>query len=716
MAKAIALLLSIFATLVTRAHSEGSSEPNAIKATRVPKAPRLDGILDDEAWALASPISNFTQRDPNEGQPPTERTEVRIVYDDRALYVGVSCFMQEPGHMIANEMSRDFQSFAEDNFMVIIDTYHDLRNGFLFVTNPNGARYDALVTDEGNGVNSDWNGVWDVRTSITDQGWFAEIEIPFSTLRFTDAVEQIWGVNFERLIRSKREQILWQGFLLNYGIEKVSQAGLLVGIRNVSRGTDLELKPYGLAGIQRDYAPSGESRSTLTKVGLDLKYPVTPTLTLDVTTNTDFAQVESDRAQINLTRFPLYFPEKRDFFLEGSGIFSFNFGASPRPFYSRRIGIAGEDQIPIIVGGRLVGKAGPYDIGVLNMQTAVKGPEHTTNYSVVRVKRDVLDHSYIGILATNKQLTGSHNRLLGADFDVRLSNLFGNNNLEIGGGIAGTQSSGLSGQAMAYRFFVDYPNDVIDHFIGIRSVQSNFNPEMGFVSRFGKQISWALSLTPRPHILGIRTLEFIPVGVEYYLDVNNIPESAYWEWRPLGIHMDSGEDFEFNILRTFDRLSGDFDIYEGITIPQGRYYFTRYEVQAATSASRLLSGDIYYGWGDYYTGTRAAFSFEAILKAGPHVSISGDYSRNDIRLADGAFVTHEVGSRFRYAFSTMLDASFFGQWNNEDQAININFRLHWIPEIGSDLFFVVNQEFDTAGRVQLSRTTVVAKVAYLFVE
>jgi hypothetical protein len=700
---------------LSQSTGNGQSEPGTITASRVSTPLQVDGPLNDDAWKLAVPITNFTQREPDEGVPSTERTEVKILYDDRALYIGVSCFMSTPGKIIANEMSRDFESFAEDNFIVILDTHHDQRNGFLFVINPNGARYDALVTDEGNGVNSDWNGVWDVHSSITDMGWFAVIEIPFSTLRFADDPEQLWGINFERLVRSKREETLWQGFLRNQGIYKLSQAGLLLGIRNVSRGQDLEIKPYGLAGIQQELPPIGDERTALTKLGLDLKYPVTPTLTLDVTANTDFAQVESDRAQINLTRFPLYFPEKRDFFLEGSGIFDFNFGASPRPFYSRRIGIANGEQIPILAGGRLVGKAGPYNIGLLDMQTAEMGEEPATNYSVLRIKRDILSHSYLGFLATNKQLSGRYNRLFGSDVDIRLSNVFGNNNLEIGGALAGTETSDLRGPSLAYRFFVDYPNDVIDHFIGIRSIQAGFNPEIGFVSRYGKQISWALSLSPRPGVLGIRSLEFIPVGVEYYLDVNNNPESANWEWRPLGVHWESGEDFEFNILRNFDRLSQDFDIYEGITIPQGRYYFTHYELQAVSSSSRKLSGDITYGWGDYYTGTRSYWSVDMTLKTGPHLSLSGNFTRNDIHLADGSFATLETGGRIRYAFSTRLDISLFGQWNNEDQEMNFNFRLHWIPEIGSDVYLVYNHLLDTFGTVRTARATILAKVAYLFV-
>lgn len=712
-------ILCIITLLSAPTHSQylknGHSQPDSIVARRVMNLHGMEGLYSESAWDGTIPVANFTQSEPIEGNQPTERTEVKLVYDARALYISVACFMSSPENIIANEMSRDFESFAEDNFMVILDTHHDKRNGFLFVINPNGARYDALVTDEGNSVNSDWNGVWDVHTSITWQGWFAVLEIPFSTLRFTEGPDQVWGINFARLIRSKREQLYWQGYLRNQGINKLSHAGLLLGIGNVTRGTSLEIKPYVLGGLQQEMPPIGDTRTTLTKIGFDAKWPVSPTLTLDVTANTDFAQVESDRAQINLTRFPLYFPEKRDFFLEGSGVFDFNFGASPRPFYSRRIGIANGEQIPIIAGGRLVGRAGPYNIGLLDMQTGEQGDEPSTNYSVARVKRDILGHSYFGILATNKQSVGRHNILFGADMDLRFSNILGDNNLEIGGAVAGTETSGMRGQSLAYRFFIDYPNDLVDHFIGIRSIQAAFNPEMGFVSRYGKQISWALELSPRPGVLGIRSLEFIPVEMEYYLDVNNIPESANWLWRPLGVHWESGEDFEFNILRNFDRLSQEFEITEGITIPQGEYHFTRYELQAATSASRVLSGYLSYSWGDFYTGDRSVWSADVILKTGPHLSISGNLTRNDIRLTDGSFETLETGGRIRYAFSTLLDATLFGQWNNGDRELNFNFRLHWIPEIGSDVYLVYNHLFDTEVRVRTARTTILAKFAYRFV-
>jgi hypothetical protein len=709
------MLLLIVSHSFHQSSAQTFADSSVITAVRVSNAPKLDGSLTDEVWREAIPISRFTQRETHEGDPATERTEVRIVYDDHALYVAASCYDSTPSAIIADEWKRDFNYGIEDNFELILDTYHDGRSGLLLVTNPNGARYDALVTDEGRDINSDWNGLWDARSTMTDQGWFVEIEIPFSTLRFNDDSVQVWGVNFERNIRRKREQVLWQGFLRNYELEQVSKAGTLIGLRTIQRGSDFELRPYVSGGIQRGFAPFSDERSTLTKTGLDMKYPISQSLTMDVTLNTDFAQVESDRAQINLTRFPLFFPEKREFFLEGAGTFADNFGGRPVLFYSRRIGVASGGQIPIIAGARLVGKTDSYSIGVLNMQTAEKDNEPTTNYAAFRLKKDILGQSYIGVLATNKQSPGRYNRVYGADANLRFSNLIQDNTLVVGGAVAGSSTPSMSGNNLSYRLFVDYPNDFIDHFIGVRSVEENFNPEVGFVDRRGKQLSWAFYVMPRPGIWGIQQLVFKPVDVAYYWDVNGVPETAVWEWRPLGFTTESGEFFEFNVQRNFDRLPQDFEFFNNTTLPLGRYFFTHYELQFETNSSRPLSGQFFYNWGDYYNGTRKVLSVASAIRATSRLSLSADYTRNDISLGGGSFVTHEVGGRINYAFSTLLNGSMFAQWNNEDDLINLNLRVHWIPEIGSDCYLVYNQTLDTTGKVRPSVVTVLAKIAYRFV-
>ena len=318
------------------------------------------------------------------------------------------------------------------------------------------------------------------------------------------------------------------------------------GLNNIHRGYTLEIKPFLLAGVQHESGLPGDSHSTNTKLGLDIKYPLAPTLTLDVTANTDFAQVEADRARINLTRFPLYFPGKRDFFLEGAGIFDFQFGDSPIPFYSRRIGINEYNElIPILGGIRRVGKEGPYNLGILTMQAAASGGEPTTNYAVARVKRDVSEESYVGLIATNKQSSVSYNRLLGFDGAWVRSDVFGSNTLIIGGAMAATASPGIRSNNLAYRLYADYPNDFIDHFLGIRGVQGNFDPQVGFLDRRNfRQYSWTFRIRPRPQGIGMQYLEFKPVELDYFVYPNGSLQSLDYEGRILGFQTNSGEIFE----------------------------------------------------------------------------------------------------------------------------------------------------------------------------
>ncbi len=695
----------------------GHSEPSFITASRVTTPPRVDGLLNDDAWRQAVPITNFTQRELQEGAPATERTEVRIVYDDHALYVGVWCYDSDPEGIVANHLKRDFEYSTDDNFELILDTYHDGRNGFLFVINPNGARFDALVTDEGGSINQDWNGLWDARATITSEGWFAEIEIPFSSLRFADDHEQIWGMNCERNIRRKLEQLLWQAYLRNYNLERLSQAGTLRGLNNIHRGNALEVKPYFLGGMEREYAAAGNSRSVETKVGLDVKYSLAPTLTLDVTANTDFAQVEADRARINLTRFPLFVPEKRDFFLEGAGIFNFQFGDSPIPFYSRRIGInENHELIPILGGIRLVGKAGPYNLGILTMQTAESGGDPTTNYTVARVKRDVSEQSYVGFIGTNKQSSRSYNRLLGFDGAWVRSDVFGGNTLVVGAAMAASTSPGITSNNLAYRLYADFPNDFMDHFLGIRGVQGNFDPQVGFQDRSNfRQYSWTLRVRPRPPGIGMQYLEFKPVELDYFVYPDGSLQSLDYEGRILGFQTNSGEIFEWNIQRFADSPREDFEIFENVNIPPSTYWWTRWELQLQTNPSRRLSCWFLYSWGDFYNGTRTRYSLTPLLKLSGHIAVSLDYTRNMVRMPSGNFVTDEAGASIDYGFTTTLNTSLFAQWNNEDREINVNFRLHWIPEIGSDVYLVYNHLFDALGRIVTSRSTLVAKIAYRFV-
>ncbi|NOX18344.1 MAG: carbohydrate binding family 9 domain-containing protein [Chlorobi bacterium] len=695
-----------------------TSLPDKIAAFKINQSITLDGNLIEPAWRRATRISNFTQRELNEGQPATERTEVAILYDDENLYIGVWCYDDEPDKLVAEKMKRDFNYGTEDNFKFIIDTYNDKRNGYLFVTNPNGARFDALAQDNGKSQNSAWDGVWNVKTKITDQGWFAEFEIPFATLKFSVKDSLTWGINFERNIRRKREQVLWQGWSRNYDIRQVSRAGKLIGIKGVSEVTLVELKPYGIAGVEKR---EGEKSDFTSNIGGDINYLITPTMKLNLSVNTDFAQVESDQRQVNLTRFSLFYPEKREFFLEGQDYFNFGLGHSIRPFYSRRIGLAPDrSTVPIIVGARLLGKTGNTTLGGMSIQTAKQDSIPSTNYTVLRWKEDVFRQSSVGLIGVGKIEPGRQNAVYGADFLYSSSSVFGDNNLSIGGAIAQSYTSDNENKTgLAHRLFIDYPNDFIDFSAVWDRASANFNPETGFLRRRNYQMFNAdLRIKPRPKFLPwIQKLVFKPFDFNYYIDDETHKLQSLWtEFRPLGFTTKSGEFFEANIQRRAENLTEDFEIHDGVIIPQGEYWFTRYELQFETFSGRPVSGALFYQWGDFYTGKRTEWALESVFQINKYVNIRASYSHNFIDLYQGTFVVNEFGGRIDLAISPDLFGSVFGQWNNDDNEVLLNFRINWIPEPGTNFYFVVNQGFDTLNSGWHStNTTVLTKLVWRFV-
>ena len=413
------------------AQNDASYEPKTITAIRTEEPIRMDGLLNEPVWKTAVPADGFRQVEPSEGAPATENTEVRIAYDDNNLYIGVFCHESDPSTILHNELKYDGAVGNDDHFEFVIDTFNDHRNGSYFAINANGARLDGKISNSsGNvgNVNQDWNGIWDVSTKIGESGWTAEFVIPFRTLRFSDDPVQTWRINFKREMMGKREKSLWTGWRRNDNIFQLSTAGTLSGLENIRRGSLLELKPFVLAGASGEWRDSDGAgpvtgkhfRDSDLKTGLDMKYPLASDLTLDLTTFTDFAQVEADQNVINLTRFDVLYPEKRDFFLEGAEIFEFA-STTTNPFYSRRIGLTrdGRSQIPILGGAKITGKAGRYSLGVINMQTGEKHGQPTTNYAVVRLKRDILKRSYIGLIATNYHNEGRSEQVMGMDFSYK---------------------------------------------------------------------------------------------------------------------------------------------------------------------------------------------------------------------------------------------------------------------------------------------------------
>ena len=705
-------ILLVFA-LVLVFNLQLTAQNKIFKAVRTTESITLDGYITEHAWQSVVPTTDFLQQEPIPGSAPSTRTEARILYDNENIYVGIMCYDDEPQKIIAREMKWDGFISADDNIKLIFDTFDDNRSAYWFGTNPLGAKDDALLTGfEMNSFNEDWNGVWDVECKILENGWSAEFVFPFSTFKFYDKEKQNWGFNILRAIRRKNEEVLWTSIGLNLGFMKISSAGDLVGIENIKRGNPVYLKPYFTAGAQ---FIDGESKYKH-EPGLDLKYGVTETLSLDATFNTDFAQVESDRAKINLTRFPLFFPEKREFFLEGKKTFDFNLGGNNALFYSRRIGISNGTEIPILAGAKLVGRVSDFEIGAIDMQTAGKGNEPTTNYGTARVKYDLFNSSYVGVLATNKVSERGSSNSFGSDINFSFNNFLGNKNLVVYSALAKSNESGGSKNSWAGNFYIDYPNDFIDTYLGYRFIQDGFNPTMGFVSRRGfSQLVYNLSVSPRINAGGIKRLDFVPVESSFYYDNNGELESASLLFSPLGIVFESGDEIGFGIGRTFDRPTEEFEIFDTTKVNAGRYWYTTYGVGIETDPSRVVFGDAEVITGGFYNGTKTSLEAMASITLTKHFTFSGDFAYNKINMNNNSFSTSEVGARLTYNISTRMISSVFAQWNNELNEANVNYRFNWKPNIGSDVYLVLNQLLSTEGKIRSKDFAVLAKVVWMII-
>ena len=711
-------IVFILILLVNNSIFSQQSNPNTLLATYIDEQIKLDGKLSELCWSNASVIENFTQREQNEGATATEKTRIAVVFNATNIYFGIWCFDSEADKISAQQMARDFNWRSDDNIEIMISPFNDNRNGYLFVTNPNGAMADVLVGDEGKNWNKDWNTVWDVAVKKNQQGWFAEIVIPFSSLKFKKESTQIWGINFERNIRRKKEQVLWQGWSRLYDVEKISQGGKLIGINNIKQGTKIELMPYVLAGFEF----SNEQNKTKQKIGGEINFDITPTLKLNFTTNTDFAQVESDRKQINLSRFSLYYPEKRQFFLEGINYYNMNIGREEL-FYSRKIGIDQNQEIPIIGGVRLFGKLNKTNLGVMSIQTFAKDSIPTTNYSIIRVKQDIFKQSNIGLILTQKYSKNGYNRVYGTDFTYSTTELFRNKNLIVGGAIGASETKIFdendtkNGNNLSYNVFLSYPNDVVEYDLGFTTVQTDFNPEMGFTRRKNYQMLYTeLQFNPRfKKFPFFRNLIFKPIDVNYYInDETKEMESVFYEWRPLGFVMKSGEFFELNIQHLYDKPDADFELIDEVYIPAGSYWDNRYEIQFSTFRGRKIAASGSISTGDFYTGERQEYEFYTFFNLNKHLNISLDWQRNYIQLPQESFTTNEIGGRIDYAFNPKLQTSMFAQWNNENENILLNYRINWIPKVGSYFYFVINQELSTETKIKLERTTILGKLIWRF--
>ena len=666
-----------------------------LHAHRIASPIHVDGVLDDDAWRQAEPASDFVQQDPSVGEPVSEATDVRVLVDDEAMYFGITCHDADPRGVIARELRRDNAFAADDHFEILLDTFHDHRNAYHFAVNPLGTQYDALITDEGHDINAEWNERWWSETRITADGWTAEIKIPLTTLRSGRDLDA-FGVNFKRYIRRKNESAHWTGWSRDFPFLQVSQAGHLAGIEQMKTGLRLRVKPYALGGF-RDVGGAGRSALTrLSDVGLEtVRFSVTSGLTAELTANTDFAQTEVDDAVVNLTRFPQFFPEKREFFLERAGIFEFGLGGrrggaaerNLQMFFSRRIGLT-DDRIavPVHGGAKLVGHAAGLDIGLIDAQTGRFDATAASNYVVLRAKRNVLTRSNLGFFASNRQATGSdHNRVLGGDVNLTLFK-----NTDIQGFLAKSSTPGLTGNDYAGRAKYNWFTDLHEVFLEHLYIGPEFKHDVGFVRRTGIQRTDAAYIwQPRPHRWNVRNFVFRNELV-YTTDIKRVllgrEQISQWTTRFV-----SDDATRANTTHTFDRVERSFEIAKGVVVPTGDYGFRDTWAEYEGSAKRGLAGRVRYGAGGFYGGTRHYVQLAPVFRPLPLVSVEASYEYNDVTLPQGAFTTHVVNGRMNFNVSNRWLTTTLAQYDSASSRRVLFFRLNYIFRPGDNLFFVFNQ-------------------------
>ena len=680
-----------------------------VRAIRLPEGLVIDGNLDEPAYSRVPALTDFIQQEPNEGQLATEKTEAWIFFDDRNLYIASRNWDSQPERMVVNEMRRDNRGIGQnENFTVVLDTFYDRRNGFIFQTNPLGALAEGLITDERNN-NTDWNTVWDVKTKRFDQGWTAEIVIPFKSLRYNAGREQIWGINLRRGVRWKNENAYLSPIPASYsfrGLMKMSSAATLVGIEVPTALTNLELKPYAISSVTTNRVTDPAFSNDLGgDIGFDGKYGLTEGLTADFTVNTDFAQVEDDEAQVNLTRFSLFLPEKREFFLEGQGIFAFGGagtrrfggggfgqgGLTPIMFFSRRIGL----DLSILGGGRVTGRAGKLTMGLLNIQTGENldnpdDPVRSTNFSVVRLRRDILRRSNIGFIGTSRSVSldgAVSSQTYGADANFAFLQ-----NLAINTYYARTRTPGASGSDASYRARVQNNGDRYGATFEHLTVEENFNPEVGFMRRENFRRNFGqLRFSPRPRSLrAIR--KFVFQGQFNYI---TSASGGLVETRDLNgqfqIEFESSDRFFLNVIDTYELLPQEFEISDGVILPIGGYDFREVNATYFVGRQRRVNGRFRVGTGSFFGGDRTTVAYDGRVEVSPQFAIEPNVQLNFVDLPQGSFTTNLVAARVTY---TLTPRSFVGtllQYNSSGDSISTNIRYRWEYQPGSDIFFVYSE-------------------------
>jgi len=676
-------------------------------AVRTPRPPVIDGRLDEEVWQLAQPIGELVQVEPLEGVPPTETSDIRFLYDSDHLYIGVRCYDSRPDLIITTTRTRDALLEVDDRVEMVIDTYKDRRNAFFFQINAGGSKGDALITDNGSTFNKPWDGIWHAHTRTDAQGWTAEFELPFKTLNF-DPLQSTWGFNLSRFIGRKREEARWSSARRDYRLFNIYQAGDIQGLEGIRQGIGLDVVPFFVSHWSNDRV--GGSKTLSGEPGFDAFYKVIPSLTLSLTVNTDFAETEVDQRQINLTRFPLFFPERRDFFLQDSGQFEFgpSLAGNGRdtaliPFFSRRIGLLQGEEVPLLAGAKLTGRVDDYNIGLLDVQTDQVdvedlGPVDSQNLFAGRIARNLGEQSTVGGILTRGDPTGAGDNLVyGLDLGYRTSSFLGDKSLVGSLYYLESDTEGVGGSDGAFGGGLRAPNDLWNWSLDFLEIQENFEAALGFVPRKDiRRYRSGVDFQPRPDVASIRQLEFGLSGV-LFTDTRNDTETWEVELQPLGIEWESGEQLRFEVERVHDELDEDFEISDGVILPVGGYEWTRVRLELESAQERRLSAALSLEAGDFYDGRRSGYGAELLWQPGPLFNGGLAYQLDQVRLEEGDFDTQLARLRADFSFSPELSWNNFVQWDNESDSIGVQSRLRWIPVPEQEIFLVLNQTLEESG-------------------
>ncbi len=720
----VLILILLFSLFLSNPLRLNLTAQLSVKVHSFSEPPKIDGLLDDPCWRKAAPVTDFVQREPFTGEPATVKTEVFIGYDRHALYIAFKCY-SDPDEITAKEMARDVDLSNDDRVQVILDTYNDKRNAYWFQIGPRGSIGDAIVSENGAGFNKAWDGLWSGKAVILDDRWEAEIAIPFKSMNFKRD-QDTWGLKLIRYQKSLEEADYWPVANINTHRFQVSDAGSITGLKEMSQGAGVDLIPYGLGGLN---ISEGDSRiRPVASAGLEAYYNITPNLKASLTINTDFAQTEVDQQEINLTRFSLFYPEKRDFFLDGANYFNFGINGDQDnrwntriiPYFSRRIGLdESGNPIPVAYGGKITGKAGHWNIGAMYMKDQ-RGGDLNGHFAVTRITRNLGKQSHIGIISTyGNALFDSLNFVTGIDLKLATSDFMGDKNLSfIAYGLKSftperVSENDIPGRELSYGAELAYPNDVISFRAGHLEVQENFIAGLGFVPRTGIRQSYGqLTLGYRPERWGI--LQILAGGqLDHISNFDNELLTRDWEFTLTRIRFMTGDEIQYHIDAVFEYLDQPFTMYTDHTVQGGDYNFYYHTISLQSARKRKGWGMIKFRTGGFFDGTRQ----EIDLKTGTQVIVplflGGEVIRNDVRLAESSFIANIYRLNLNILFSPDITLYSFIQYDSESNKLGWQSRFQWIIKPGREIFLVWNSlGRDPFERYQIEDATARCKVKY----